>query len=232
MKRSQINYFIDKAHAIAETFHVCLPDFAFFTAQHWQGMALDEWQEVLDLQLGWDVTDFGSGNFMDTGLTLLTLRNGSLTDKRYPKPYAEKMLQIQQDQQTPWHFHYHKMEDILNRGGGDLCMQFAWATADEQQDTQRCVNVVVDGHRRTLATNETLILKPGQGVCLPPYLYHRFWAEKAGVLGWEVSMVNDDQRDNRFLAECGRFPAIEEDEAAKWLLCSEYESLVSSPSLV
>jgi D-lyxose ketol-isomerase len=29
MKRSQINYAIDKAHAIAETFRMCLPEFAF-----------------------------------------------------------------------------------------------------------------------------------------------------------------------------------------------------------
>ena len=36
MKRSQINYAIDKAHAIAETFRVCLPTFAFLTADAWR----------------------------------------------------------------------------------------------------------------------------------------------------------------------------------------------------
>ncbi|HCB1436599.1 TPA: D-lyxose/D-mannose family sugar isomerase, partial [Citrobacter braakii] len=35
MKRSHINYAVDKAHAIAETFRVCLPDFAYFTADAW-----------------------------------------------------------------------------------------------------------------------------------------------------------------------------------------------------
>ncbi|MEN1263288.1 D-lyxose/D-mannose family sugar isomerase, partial [Pseudomonas aeruginosa] len=59
-------------------------------------------------------------------------------------------------------------------------------------------------------------------ICLPPRLYHRFWAEKAFVLGWEISMVNDDQHDNYFLEPGGRFPAIEEDEPVKWLLCGEY----------
>ena len=175
MKRSQINYAIDKAHAIAESFRICLPEFASFTADIWAKKRTEEWREVRDLQLGWDITDFGSGRFQETGLTLLTLRNGAPGDSRYPKPYAEKMLQIQQDQQTPWHFHYHKMEDILNRGGG-----------------------------------------------LPPTLYHRFWAENALVMGWEISMVNDDKRDNRFLEESGRFPMIQEDEPKKWLLCSEY----------
>lgn len=128
MKRSQINYVIDKAHAIAQTFRVCLPEFAYFTVDDWLQRERDNWQEVVDLQLGWDITDFGRGDFNQTGLTLLTMRNGALGSAAYPKPYAEKMLQIQQDQQTPRHFHTHKMEDILNRGGGDLCMQLARPT--------------------------------------------------------------------------------------------------------
>lgn len=225
MRRSQINYAIDKAHAIAETFRVCLPEFAFFTADAWRKQPLEEWSEVLDLQLGWDITDFGRGDFGKIGLTLLTLRNGTLNSSAYPKPYAEKMLQIQQEQQTPWHFHTHKMEDILNRGGGDLCMQLGWATDEALFDERRTVEVSVDGRRRTFKPGETLVLKPGQGVCLPPRLYHRFWAEKAFVLGWEISMVNNDKRDNHFLEPGGRFPAIEEDEPVKWLLCNEYDRL-------
>lgn len=225
MKRSQINYAIDKAHAIAETFRVCLPEFAFFTADAWRKQPLEEWGEVLDLQLGWDITDFGQGDFGKVGLTLLTLRNGALNSTAYPKPYAEKMLQIQQEQQTPWHFHRHKMEDILNRGGGDLCMQLGWATNEALFDERRKVEVRVDGRRRTFKPGETLVLKPGQGVCLPPRLYHRFWAEKAFVLGWEISMVNDDKCDNHFLEPGGRFPAIEEDVPVKWLLCNEYNRL-------
>ncbi|WP_437889379.1 D-lyxose/D-mannose family sugar isomerase [Phytobacter sp. V91] len=225
MKRSQINYTIDKAHAIAGTLRLCLPDFAFFTADIWRRQELGEWREVLELALGWDITDFGSGDFSHTGLTLLTLRNGKVGSGHYPKTYAEKMLQIQQDQQTPWHFHHHKMEDIVNRGGGDLCMQLAWATPEALYDNKRKVEVSVDGRARTFRPGETLVLKPGQGVCLPPRLYHRFWAEKSFVLGWEISMVNDDTNDNYFLEPGGRFPAIDEDVAAKWLLCSEYARL-------
>lgn len=225
MKRSQINYAIDKALAMAETFRISLPEFARVTAPCWPQKWKEGWQEIHDLRLGWDITDFGSGCFNDTGLTLLTLRNGSLSDPRYAKPYAEKMLQIQQDQQTPWHFHYHKMEDIINRGGGNLCMQLAWATEDQQLDNQRRVSVAVDGCPRTLKPGETLVLHPGQSVSLPVRLYHRFWAEKRGVMGWEISMVNDDRTDNRFLDADGRFPSIEEDEPARWLLCSEYEQI-------
>jgi D-lyxose ketol-isomerase len=42
------------------------------------------------------------------------------------------------------------------------------------------------------------------------------------VLVGEVSKVNDDRTDNRFLEEVGRFPEIDEDEPAKYLLCNEY----------
>jgi len=38
----------------------------------------------------------------------------------------------------------------------------------------------------------------------------------------EVSRVNDDEKDNRFLDPIGRFPQIEEDEPSLYLLCNEY----------
>ena len=39
----------------------------------------------------------------------------------------------------------------------------------------------------------------------------------------EVSTVNDDTNDNRFLEPLGRYPSIDEDEKAAYLLCNEYE---------
>jgi D-lyxose ketol-isomerase len=55
-------------------------------------------------------------------------------------------------------------------------------------------------------------------------MYHSFWGQRGTgqVMVGEVSAVNDDQSDNRFLEELGRFPEIEEDEAPAYLLCSEY----------
>ena len=38
----------------------------------------------------------------------------------------------------------------------------------------------------------------------------------------EVSMCNDDNTNNRFYEEMGRFPAVEEDEPPYRLLCNEY----------
>ena len=85
MKRSQINYVIDKAHAIAQTFRVCLPEFAYFTVDDWLQRERDNWQEVVDLQLGWDITDFGRGDFNQTGLTLLT-RSADALACSHPQP--------------------------------------------------------------------------------------------------------------------------------------------------
>jgi hypothetical protein len=38
----------------------------------------------------------------------------------------------------------------------------------------------------------------------------------------EVSLVNDDQHDNRFYKTVGRFPAIEEDDEPIHLLVMDY----------
>ena len=40
------------------------------------------------------------------------------------KPYAEKLLVVGEKQETPFHFHKVKMEDIIVRGGGNLIIEF------------------------------------------------------------------------------------------------------------
>ena len=77
----------------------------------------EEVDEIRDCMLGWDVTDFGSGNFNEIGRTLFTLRNGSRQDKGYSKVYAEKLLFDPENQRAPAHFHLSKMEDICCRAG-------------------------------------------------------------------------------------------------------------------
>ena len=42
------------------------------------------------------------------------------------------------------------------------------------------------------------------------------------ILLGEVSRCNDDNNDNFFYDEIGRFPKIEEDEPPYRLLCNEY----------
>ncbi len=223
MKRSEINGAIRGAKALFEEYKISLPPFTQWTPEEWKQKG-EEVAEIRDNMLGWDITDFGSGNFEQCGLLLITLRNGKQKQpQHYPKPYAEKLMVVQENQITPMHFHWHKMEDIINRGGGNLMIKLYNSTEDENlADTP--VTVSMDGVKHTVAAGEVVRLEPGQSITLTPGLYHRFWGEegKGTVLVAEVSMCNDDAADNRFYDEVGRFPAIEEDEAPLRLLCNEY----------
>jgi D-lyxose ketol-isomerase len=87
------------------------------------------------------------------------------------------------------------------------------------------VKIKVDGVVTEFEAGKTYRIKKGQSVCYTPYIYHTFWAEGGTCLIGEVSMVNDDATDNRFLEPIGRFPAIEEDVPPETLLCNEYPEL-------
>jgi D-lyxose ketol-isomerase len=169
--------------------------------------------------LGWDVTDFGSGDFWKRGLFLFTLRNGN--PRRDKKPYAEKIMIVEDGQETPTHFHRVKMEDIINRGGGQLILELHRSDYKEQRSNLP-LEVSVDGIRRRIQAGERVVLSPGESICLEPYIYHRFWAEGGRTLVGEVSVINDDRTDNRFLETLGRFPEVEEDQAPLHLLVSDY----------
>ena len=66
------------------------------------------------------------------GLVLFTIRNGNPRnwETRTGKLYAEKIMLVEDGQITPMHFHWKKMEDIINRGGGQLALQLYNATPD------------------------------------------------------------------------------------------------------
>ena len=120
MKRSELDKLILENRTFIENRGFVLPPFAYWNAEQWRNLP-EEYAEIRDCQLGWDVTDFGSGDFHRIGLFLMTLRNG--LPGRYPKPYAEKIMVVEENQVTPMHFHWKKMEDIINRGGGNLMVQ-------------------------------------------------------------------------------------------------------------
>ena len=220
MKRSKINHNLIEAVSFLSQMHFRLPPFAYWSPDKWTNCG-HEYDEIRDNKLGWDVTDFGSGDYDQVGLLLFTIRNGNATDARYPKPYAEKLLIVQEGQVTPYHFHWHKMEDIINRGGGDLVMQL-YNSTDDGGLADTSVHVSVDGQAVEVEAGGIIKLMPGESITLTKGLYHQFWAENRPVLAGEVSAVNDDSADNRFYEPRGRFPAIDEDEPALYLLCNEY----------
>lgn len=230
MKRSEINRTLDAAVAFLEERRFHLPPFAFWSVDEWRRRG-EGARELVERGLGWDITDFGLGDFDAKGLTLFSLRNGEAgADPAGPaKSYAEKILIVEVGQVTPMHFHWHKMEDIINRGGGELVVQLYNSTFDERLADSE-VRVRVDGIERRLPAGGELVLAPGESVTLVPRLYHAFWGRGERVLVGEVSKVNDDARDNRFADPIGRFPEIEEDEAPRYLLVGDYHRVVAPPT--
>jgi D-lyxose ketol-isomerase len=222
MKRSEVNQIIVEAKAFLADHQFHLPPWAYWSLSDWKknkGVV----SEVIDNMLGWDITDFGSGDFYKRGLFLFTLRNGKFNVDK--KPYAEKIMIVEENQETPMHFHWAKMEDIINRGGGNLVIELYNATSKDLLDEITPVRLKTDGVERIVEPGGKVILKPGESICLEQGMYHRFYGEpgKGKVLVGEVSAVNDDTADNRFNETVGRFPKIEEDEEPIHLLVSDYE---------
>jgi len=222
MKRSKINAIIRDCEAWVESMGFSLPPWAHWTPDQWTSVKADA-SEIVDNMLGWDVTDFGKGRYEDFGLLLFTIRNGNPAKDR--KTYAEKIMVVSEKQGNPMHFHWNKMEDIINRGGGRFAVELFGSTP-EGEFSGDPVRFRVDGIKREVPAGGKAVLEVGESICIEQGVYHRFFAEGGRVLAGEVSMVNDDLTDNRFREPLGRYAEIEEDEAPFRLLCGDYSRLM------
>ena len=223
MKRSRINRIMAEAGEMIRSKGFVLPPFADWSPEEF-GSRVAQARHVIDTRCGWDVTDFGLGDFDRTGLFLFTLRNGLLSDLKRGGGmcYAEKLLISRQDQVTPTHTHVIKAEDIINRGGATLVVELFGSDDQGNCAADRGGKVWCDGIAHIYGPGEKLRLAPGESVTLRPGDWHSFWGEGGDVLVGEVSTVNDDETDNIFRDPVGRFAAIEEDEAPTHLLVSDY----------
>jgi D-lyxose ketol-isomerase len=222
MKRSEINAYIREAKDFIRAMNFSLPPFAYWSPGDWKQKG-PEYDEIRKNQLGWDLTDLGSGDYEKIGLLLFTIRNGNAHDPSCRKPYAEKLMLVHPGQLTPYHFHKSKMEDIINRGGkGVLNVQVYRSLGEKELDTASKTPVSVDGRNFTVDPGAVIKLAPGESITLFQGVFHQFWSDDAELLLGEVSMVNDDHADNFFLEERGRFPAITEDEEPLHLLVGDY----------
>jgi D-lyxose ketol-isomerase len=97
-----------------------------------------------------------------------------------------------------------------------------WNSTKKEELDDTDVTVRIDGRMCTVHAGGKVFLKPGESITLSPGQYHLFTAVDEKVLAWEVSMVNDDNTDNRFYETQERFTYIEEDVPAEYLLCNEY----------
>lgn len=230
MKRSRVNEIILRADEFIRSFGYLLPPFAYWSP----GQMRDRQNDIGNIirsGLGWDVTDYGQGDFDNLGLFLFTVRNGNAADlaKGTGMLYAEKIMISRRDQISPMHRHTIKAEDIINRGGATLALQLYNDDGTSKGiDTQSDVEVFTDGIRRVLPAGGILQLSPGESVTLLPGNWHKFWGEGGDVLIGEVSTVNDDRTDNTFLDPIGRFSRIEEDVDPVHLLVSDYPNWLGS----
>ena len=99
MKRSEINAIMRDANEFLKQHQFHLPPFAYWSPEEWTTKG-PEVREIPDRHLGWDITDFGSGDYHNIGLFVFTIRNGApesvLTG--VGKTYAEKILVVDVDQ--------------------------------------------------------------------------------------------------------------------------------------
>lgn len=223
MKRSEINQIIAESEAFIRSFGFLLPPFAAWTPAEMKRKRADM-DGILTARLGWDITDYGLGQFERTGLFLFTLRNGSAADLAAGGGmcYAEKIMISRDQQLSPMHRHIVKAEDIINRGGATLALELFESNEAGELDPARDVTVSCDGTPRHLKAGDVLRLAPGESVTLLPGSWHAFWGEGGDVLIGEVSTVNDDLTDNIFRDPIGRFADIEEDVDPSHLLVSDY----------
>ena len=228
MLRSEINHIMREADAFIGSFGFLLPPFAYWSPDDFRRRR-KEADAIVEGRLGWDITDYGLGEFERTGVFLFTVRNGNLADLGRGRGmlYAEKIMISRRDQVCPMHRHNLKAEDIINRGGGKLVIELFMSDGDGRIDPKAEVTVASDGLQKRLPAGGRLALSPGESITLLPGVWHAFWGEERDVLVGEVSTVNDDLSDNVFRDAIGRFPDIDEDEPPLHLLVGDYDRLLS-----
>jgi D-lyxose ketol-isomerase len=225
MKRSEINNYIENFIGFCKQYNYRLPTFDYNSAE--------VVEELKARQLGFDITDYGSGDFSKIGLSLFTVRNGNPKEEM-TIPYCEKTFFSLPGQKTPCHYHNLKTEDIFVRAGSPLIIKI-WnfdPTSLGGYAGQAVVEleVLFNGcEKRVIKSGEEIRLKTGDSVTLTPVLAHEFMADPSGQgsLVGEVSTYNDDAGDNYFLDKVSRFPEIDEDEPIKHYLVGDYKNINS-----
>lgn len=218
MKRSEINKQLQESIKFFKKMNFSIPPWGFWSVDDWKEN-IHRVSDIVRYSLGWDITDFGSNDFEKIGLINFNLRNGLPTEKE--KTYCEKIIIVKTNQLTPWHTHKLKIEDIINRGGGNLIIELQNST-DFKANNEDIV-VSIDGIKKTVPAKGRVVLKPGESICLKPGIYHQFYGEKETVLVGEVSTVNDDISDNVFIGGNPRFPEVDEDTSPLHLLVIDYD---------
>ncbi len=79
------------------------------------------------------------------------------------------------------HFHRTKMEDIINRGGGDVVVEL-WKANKNEDISDEDISIQIDGVTQTIKGGGMVTLTPGESLTLKPWVYRRFWPAKETAL--------------------------------------------------
>ena len=166
MKRSEINRALKELEEVCRKYSCFLPPFCNFSPEEWKQKGHD-YDEIRDCRLGWDITDYGLGDFDKVGMSLITIRNGNRKmQEKYPKVYAEKLLYVKEGQYSPNHFHWYKTEDIINRGGGNILIRVYNSYPDESIDYESDVTVHTDGRTTVVPAGTQIRQTPGESIAI------------------------------------------------------------------
>jgi D-lyxose ketol-isomerase len=151
----------------------------------------------------WDITDFGLGSFLNSGLVLV-----NLTEEI---EYCEKLMYVTENQITPAHCHKKKKEDIICRSG-NLAVQL-WISDPGMEKTKVDLEVKINGELCKVSSGAEISLEAGERITIEPGIWHKFYAQSKECIVGEVSTSNDDFNDNFFSdSKVGRFSKVIEDE--------------------
>jgi len=219
MKRSDVNQIIKTSISFLNEMNFKIPNWSLWSKSDWK-INSKLCDEIFSNGLGWDITDYGSGDFSKIGFVKFTIRNGK------DKGYCEKIMIMEGTQVCPMHYHKNKVEDIINRGGSNLCFQLYHSDKDGNF-TDEPLKIRFDGIERIIKPGEVFSIKPGESICITSFVYHSFWTEnlEGKVLIGEVSRVNDDSGDSIFKNPVSRFPELNEDDEPTFLLVSDYKRI-------
>ncbi len=180
MKRSKINQIIEHADTMIREFGFTLPPFAYWSPDEFRanrGLA----KAIITARCGWDITDYGLGDYDKMGLFLFTLRNGRLADLRGGGGmcYAEKLLIARDGQLSPMHTHVIKAEDIINRGGATLVVELFGSDSTGGFDGNKGGVVYCDGIARKFHAGEQIhIVQSTDGIMRLLSYYPAFRKDK------------------------------------------------------
>ncbi len=159
----------------------------------------------------WDVTDFGLGDWTKSCLVLVNL-------SEHPE-YCEKLMYAREGMLTPEHCHQKKKEDIISRWG--TLRVNVWPGHPGLPMPEE-FEVLLNNEKTVVAAGAAIDLTAGERITLVPHVYHSFFPLTEECIIGEVSTANDDANDNFFVnPDIGRFPHVEEDEAALVKLLSD-----------